>query len=301
VIERFAVHFRSPMKLHVIDGTYELFRAYYGAPSATTSRGEEVGATRSLLASFASFAARDEVSHLACAFDHVIESFRNQLFLGYKTGDGIEPDLWAQFPLAEAASRALGIVTWPMVEFEADDALATAAQRFSGHLELEQVVILSPDKDLMQCVRGDSVVVFDRLRNKTYDERGVIEKFGVPPESIPDYLALVGDSADGIPGVPRWGAKSASAMLAHYKMLEQIPDDERLWAVKLRGAAQLASSLRQSRPESYLYRKLARLRTDVPQSEELSDLEWRGPRPSELRELCARLEDDSVLLRFGLE
>ena len=287
------------MKLHLFDGTYELFRAYYGAPSAKNSHGEEIGATRALLSSLASFANRDEVTHLACAFDHVIESFRNDLFAGYKTGAGIDPELWSQFSLAEAASQALGIVTWPMLEFEADDALATAAYRFAGHPEVEQVVILSPDKDLMQCVQGERVVVHDRMRNKTYDERGVVEKFGVSPKSIADYLALVGDNADGIPGVPRWGAKSASSVLAEYEKLERIPDDERHWAVKVRGAKALAESLRQARDESYLYRKLAVLRTDVPQREELDDLRWRGPRLDLLGTLSARLEDDSVLRRFG--
>lgn len=286
------------MKLHLFDGTYELFRAFYGAPAARNEWGEEVGATRSLLRSLASFVRRKQGTHLACAFDHVIESFRNELFEGYKTGEGIQPELWSQFPLAEAACSALGIVAWPMVEFEADDALASAAQRFRQHPDVDQVVILSPDKDLMQCVCGEKVVVHDRLRDRIYDERGVVEKFGVLPASIPDYLALVGDSADGIPGIPRWGAKSASAVLARYGHLERIPADSKSWAVKVRGAAALAANLNDLREESRLYRTLAILRTDVPLQESLEDLQWRGPRLEELSELCERLGDVSVLGSF---
>lgn len=284
------------MKIHLFDGTYELFRSFYGAPGAKTSTGEEVGATRSLLLSLAAFVQRPEVTHVACAFDHVIESFRNELFDGYKTGEGIDPELWAQFPLVEAATRALGIVTWPMIEFEADDALATAAYRFRD--DVEQVVLVSPDKDLMQCVRADKVVVFDRMRRRTYDQHGVHEKFGVEPDSIPDYLALVGDSADGIPGIPRWGAKSAAQVLAHYGHLESIPDDESSWPIKVRGAAALAKNLRELREEGLLYRTLATLRTDVPLGEQLDDLRWTGPSLPELRALCRRIEDDTVLERL---
>ena len=284
------------MKIHLFDGTYELFRSFYGAPSRTTSAGLEVGATRSFLLSLAAFVKQPEVTHVACAFDHVIESFRNDLFDGYKTGEGIDPALWSQFPLAEEAAYALGYVSWPMVEFEADDALATAADRFAPLVE--QVVILSPDKDLMQCVRGEQVVVHDRLRNRIYDEAGVVAKFGVSPASIPDYLALVGDSADGIPGIARWGAKSAAAVLAAYRHLERIPDDDRAWTVKLRGSGVLAQNLREARERSLLYRKLAVLRTDVPLAENLEDLRWRGPRQEELASLCRRIEDDSVLARF---
>ncbi|HEU5077276.1 MAG TPA: 5'-3' exonuclease H3TH domain-containing protein [Polyangiaceae bacterium] len=284
------------MKAHLFDGTYELFRAFYGAPSKVTASGEEVGATRSLLLSLAGFARQPDVTHVACAFDHVIESFRNDLFPGYKTGEGIDPALWAQFPLAEDAVRALGFVCWPMVEFEADDALATAAARFAP--EVEQVVILSPDKDLLQCVQGQRVVVHDRLRGRTYDEAGVALKLGVPPASVPDYLALVGDTADGIPGIPRWGAKSAAAVLAEYGHLERIPDDDRAWKVKPRGSSVLAANLREAREASLLYRRLATLRTDVPLPESLEDLRWRGPRLPELQNLCHRIEDDSVLTRL---
>ena len=284
------------MKAHLFDGTYELFRAFYGAPSKVTAAGEEVGATRSLLLSLAGFAKQPGVTHVAVAFDHVIESFRNELFLGYKTGDGIDPLLWAQFPMAEAVVRALGFVCWPMVEFEADDALATAAHRFAP--EVEQVVILSPDKDLLQCVSGEQVVVHDRLRSRTYDAAGVVAKLGVPPASIPDYLALVGDSADGIPGIPRWGAKSAAAVLAEYGHLERIPDDDRAWTVKVRGAPALAQNLREARAASLLYRKLATLRIDVPLAETLDDLRWRGARKAELQSLCDRIEDDTVMARL---
>jgi len=286
------------VKLHLFDGTYELFRAFYGAPSSENGQGQEVGATRSLLRSMASFVRRKQGTHLACAFDHVIESFRNQLFEGYKTGEGIQPELWSQFPLAEAACRALGIVVWPMVEFEADDALASAAQRFAAEPGIEQVVIWSPDKDLMQCVRGQQVVTYDRLRDRTYDEAGVVEKFGIAPASIPDYLALVGDSADGIPGIPRWGAKSASLVLARYGHLEAIPSDPSVWEVKVRGAAALAANLSELEAESRLYRKLAVLRTDVPLQESIEELAWRGPNLAELAELCQLLGDDSVLQSF---
>jgi len=285
------------VKVHLFDGTYELFRAFYGAPSKLTAAGEEVGATRSLLWSLAGFARQPGVTHVAVAFDHVIESFRNELFLGYKTGEGIDPALWSQFPLAEDVVRALGFVCWPMVEFEADDALATAAARFAS--AVEQVVILSPDKDLLQCVQGERVVVHDRLRTRTYDEPGVVQKLGVPPASVPDYLALVGDTADGIPGIPRWGAKSAALVLAEYGHLEQIPDDDRRWSVKVRGAAALAANLRDARDASLLYRTLATLRTDVPLTESLDDLRWRGPRLPELESLCRRIEDDGVLERLA--
>jgi 5'-3' exonuclease len=226
---------------------------------------------------------------VACAFDHVIESFRNDLYPGYKTGDGIDPDLLAQFPLVERAAEALGVVSWPMVEFETDDAIATAAARFAEHDEIEQIVICSPDKDFAQCVRGRRVVLWDRLRGKIYDDPGVREKWGVPPASIPDWLALVGDSADGYPGVPRWGAKSASVVLAEYGHIESIPDDERHWYIKVRGAKSLGESLRKHRDEVALYKVLATLRTDVPLPERLDDLRWRGADRSALEALYEEL------------
>jgi 5'-3' exonuclease len=286
------------MRLHVFDGTYELFRAFYGAPARTNRRGEEVGATRAFLQSFASFVQRSDVTHVGCAFDHVIESFRNDLFDGYKTGEGIDPALWAQFPLAEAATEALGIVTWRMVDFEADDALCTAAARHANDERVGQVVILSPDKDLMQCVRGQRVVTYDRMRKIEYDEASVIEKFGIPPLSIPDYLALVGDSADGLPGVPRWGAKSSSTILAQYQKLENVPLDEKSWTVKVRGAKGLAENLREHLEDAKLYKRLATLREDVPLQETLDDLHWNAPRLDALAELCERVEDDRVLHSF---
>ena len=286
------------MKLHLFDGTFELFRAFYGAPSRTNARGEEIGATRTFLQSLASFVKRDDVTHVGCAFDHVIESFRNDLFDGYKTGEGIEPALWAQFPLAEAVTEALGIVTWRMIDFEADDALCTAAARNASDERLEQVVIVSPDKDLMQCVRGARVVTYDRMRRVEYDEPNVIEKFGVPPHSIPDYLALVGDSADGLPGVPRWGAKSSSKLLAHYQKLENIPLDERTWQLKVRGAKGLAASLRNHLEDAKLYKLCATLRDDVPLDESLDDMRWQAPRWTALEELSERLEDDTVLVNL---
>ncbi len=229
---------------------------------------------------------------MAVAFDHVIESFRNRLFDGYKTGEGVPEELMAQFPLAEQASHALGLVVWPMVEFEADDALATAAARFAGEPGIEQVVICTPDKDLAQCVRGRRVVCLDRRRRLLLDEEGVVAKFGVPPASIPDWLALVGDDADGIPGVPRFGAKSASALLARYGRIEDIPDDAARWEVPLRGAEALAESLRARRTEAALYKRLATLREDVPLTETLDALRWSGPRDGELSALCRELGDE---------
>ena len=280
------------MKVHLADGTYELFRTYFGAPPATGSAGNEVGAVRGLLSTLISLLSQDDVSHVACAFDTVIESFRNDLFDGYKTGEGMAEDLLAQFPLAERATHALGIVVWPMVEHEADDALATGAHRFAARDDVDQVVICSPDKDLMQCVDGDRVVCLDRRRKIVYDEPAVIGKFGVPPRSIPDYLALVGDAADGLPGVPRFGAKSTAAILARYGDIESIPGDPAAWDVKVRGAAALAANLAAARDDALLYRRLATLVTDVPLREDLDDLEWRGARRDELNALVAELGDD---------
>lgn len=231
------------------------------------------------------------VSHVGVAFDHVIESFRNDLFNGYKTGEGIEEDLVSQFPLAERASRALGIVTWPMVEFEADDALAAAAARWAQAPGVEQILICTPDKDLAQCVSGRRVVRFDRMRRLLLDEEGVHAKFGVAPESIPDWLALVGDAADGIPGIPRWGRKAASTLLAKFRRIENIPSDPSLWGVEVRGAASLAESLAARRRDASLYKTLATLRRDVPLAETLDDLEWKGARREELHSLCDEIGD----------
>ena len=275
------------MKLHLLDATYELFRAYFGFPSRQAPDGSEVGAVYGILDTTLRLLGQRDVTHLGAATDQVIESFRNRMFDGYKTGEGVEPELLAQFPLAEEALLALGVTVWAMREFEADDALATAALRWSG--DVEQVVILSPDKDLMQCVVGDRVVSYNRRERKLYDEAGVVEKFGIPPVSIPDYLALVGDSADGVPGIAGWGAKSTAAVLARYGKLERIPTEAARWEATVRGAARLSANLEEGRERALLYRSLTRLRRDVPLAESLSDLQWRGARPREFTALCDRL------------
>ncbi|MFV8753676.1 5'-3' exonuclease [Nannocystaceae bacterium ST9] len=288
------------MRLHLVDGTYELFRSFYGAPPAKAPDGREVGATRGLLRSMLALLREPETTHVAIAFDHVIESFRNDLFSGYKTGAGIDPDLWAQFPLVEQAASALGLVVWPMIEFEADDALASAAARWADDPRVEQVMICSPDKDLGQCVRGNKVVLVDRRRKEVYDEPRILEKFGVGPASIPDLLALVGDSADGLPGIPRWGMKSAAAVLIEYGQIDRIPDDAAQWTVKVRGAAALAESLRERREQARLYRTLATLRVDVPLPErELDELRWRGADRAALTDLCEAIDDPRALERVG--
>ena len=283
------------MRIHLIDGTYELYRAFYGSPSSRTHSGSEVGAVRGLMRSFLALLNETDVSHVAVAFDHVIESFRNRLYAGYKTGEGIDPLLFAQFGLAEDAARALGIVTWPMVEFEADDALAAAAARYAREPDVEQVLICSPDKDLAQCVTGSHVVCLDRMRRKLMDEDGVVAKFGVRPASIPDWLALVGDSADGFPGIPRWGAKSAAAVLARYQTIDAIPDDAGDWDVKVRGAVSLAENLRNGRADAALFRQLATLRIDVPLGESVEQLRWAGPDDAALRSLAERIEDRQIV------
>lgn len=276
------------MIVTLLDGTYELFRAFYGAPSALAPDGREVGATRALLRSFAALLADPEATHVAAAFDTVIESFRNQLFTGYKTGEGIDPALWSQFPLAERATHALGIVTWSMIEFEADDALATGARRYAEDPRVRQVRIASPDKDLCQCVTGERIVLYDRKKQAATNEPGVLTRLGVPPVSVPGFLALVGDTADGIPGVPRWGEKSAAKVLQHYGQVAAIPDDARQWAVSVRGADALARELAAHRTEVELYERLATLRFDVPLLEDLDALRWRGP-SADLGPLCDEL------------
>jgi 5'-3' exonuclease len=285
------------VNLHLVDGTFELFRAYYGSPPSTDARGHEVGAARGLARSLLALLGERDVTHVAVAFDHVIESFRNELYPGYKTGDGIDPALHEQFGLAEDVCRALGIVTWPMIEFECDDALAAAAERFAPSTRIERIFICSPDKDLAQCVRGERIVCFDRMRRKTLDEAGVVTKFGVSPKSIPDWLALVGDSADGYPGIARWGAKSAAAVLGIYEHLEAIPGDSTGWRVQVRGAASLAHSLSAHRGEALLYRRLATLRADVPLTERLEDLRWRGPDVAALTTFAEQWGDDVVVER----
>jgi 5'-3' exonuclease len=288
------------VKVHLVDGTFELFRAYFGAPSAKAPDGREVGATRGLLRSMLALLRDSEVSHVACAFDTVIESFRNELFEGYKRGEGLEPDLWEQFPLAEQGCRALGIAVWGMVEFEADDALATGAARYGADPRVEQVVVCSPDKDLAQCVEGERIVTLDRVRRTRRDESGVWDRFGVGPASIPDYLALVGDTADGIPGIAGWGAKSTATVLAHYTHLEAIPDNPQEWAVSPRGAKRLAANLAAAREEAGLYKLLATLRTDVPLEEDLDDLRWRGAYREDLEVFCEQIGDERLVASVDL-
>jgi len=282
------------MRVHLVDGTYELFRMFFGAPSSTDADGVEIGATRAWLRSLAGLLEQPEVTHLAVAFDHVIESFRNALFDGYKTGEGIDPELLGQFPIIEDATRAMGVVAWPMVELEADDALACAAAAYRD--EVEQVVLCSPDKDLYQCLGGEKVVLWDRRRDIVMDAAAVVEKVGVEPASIPDYLALVGDDADGLPGIPRWGAKSTATVLAHYRRLERIPADPADWEVKVRGAKTLAENLGAQREDAALYKRLATLRTDVPPEESLEALRWTGP-TSELSAMAERLGAPEVVAR----
>jgi 5'-3' exonuclease len=281
-------------RVHLVDATYELFRAYFAVPPAKAPDGREVGATRGVLSTLLSLCREEGVSHLGCATDHVIRSFRNQLYAAYKTEAGVPEDLLAQFALVEEAMAALGLVVWPMIEFEADDALATAAARFAA--EAEQVVIATPDKDLAQCVRGRQVVMLDRRRKTTLDEDGVRAKFGVPPRSIPDWLALVGDTSDGYPGLPGWGERSAAAVLARYGRIEAVPASASAWDVKVRGAERLAATLVERRDEALLYKRLATLREEVPLRETLADLEWRGARP-ELRAFCASIGFDDFPAR----
>ena len=287
------------MKIHLVDGTYELFRSHYGAPPKKSPSGQEVGATVGLLKSLFSLVSSDGVTHVACAFDHVIESFRNRLYDGYKTGEGIELDLLAQFPVAEKAIAALGIIVWPMIEFEADDAIATAVRLYSGAPGVQQVVVCSPDKDLAQMVSGSRVVCWDRRRDIVLDEEGVVAKFGVRPGSIPDWLALVGDAADGYPGIPHWGSKSAAAVLSKVGHLEDIPDDPRQLALPAGRASRLLESLQSRHKDALLFRVLATLRTDVPITETLGDLEWRGASPG-LRDVCRMLGEDGLVERISL-
>jgi 5'-3' exonuclease len=284
------------VNVHVFDGTYELFRAWFGAPPAT-ARGKEVGATRVYLRSLAGTLRARAITHAGVAFDHVIESFRNDLFAGYKTGEGLDPRLVAQFELAERASRALGVTTWPMVEFEADDALATAAARCASDPAVERVVIAAVDKDLCQCVIGTRVTCWDRWKDVTLDEPAVIEKHGVLPGSIPDLLALVGDTADGIPGLPGWGKSSAAKVLREWETIEAIPTDPSAWRVTVRGADKLAAALSAQRDDALLYKRLATLRLDCPIACAPSDLAWRGPDEAALGALCDELELDRSLVR----
>jgi 5'-3' exonuclease len=285
--------------VHLVDGTYELFRAFYGAPSSLTDDGREVGATRALLRSFSTMLQEPECTHIAIAFDTVIESFRNQLFPGYKTGEGIDPALWSQFALAERATRALGIVTWSMYDFEADDAIATFAARAAQSPEVTEVRICSPDKDFGQCV-GDRVVLYDRRKRIGLDPTGVRERLGVLPGQVPSWLALVGDTADGIPGIARWGARSAAKVLEHYPNVAAIPDDVRQWKVDVRGAPALASELAKARDAALLYEKLATLRLDVPLEESVEDLRHRAVLLEDLAAVAAEVGAPEVYERWKL-
>jgi 5'-3' exonuclease len=285
------------MELFLVDGTYELFRHYYAVPSARDKHGREVGAARGVLASVLGMI-KGGATHVAVATDHVIESFRNQLWAGYKTSEGVEPDLLAQFPLLEEVLSAAGIVVWPMVEFEADDALAAGAAAAAKDTRVERVVICTPDKDLAQSVTGTRVVQLNRRTRVTLDERGIIQKFGVPPSSIPDYLALVGDSADGYPGLKGWGAKSSSVVLAKFGHLEAIPKDCREWGVNVAGASSLAATLSRDWENALLFRKLATLRTDIALFDDVDQLRWNGPKP-EFEAIAAELDGAKTVSRKG--
>jgi 5'-3' exonuclease len=274
--------------VYLVDGTYELFRHYYAVPSARDASGLEVGAVRGVVGSLLGLLNRG-ATHVAVATDHVIESFRNSLWPGYKSSAGVDRDLLAQFQPLEDALTALGVVVWPMVEFEADDALAAGAARAALDPRVERVIICTPDKDLGQCVRGTRVVQLDRRRNITRDEAGIVAKFGVRPASIPDYLALVGDASDGYPGLPGWGAKSTAAVIAKFEHLEAIPEDSREWRVNAANAATLAATFARDRDHAFLFRDLATLRTDMPLFESVDELKWAGPR-EEFAALGARLD-----------
>ncbi len=276
------------MDIYLVDGTYELFRHYYALPSARDQDGREVAAVRGVLASVLGMI-KGGATHIAVATDHVIESFRNGLWAGYKTSEGIEPDLLAQFPLLEDVLSAAGIVVWPMVEFEADDALAAAALAAARDARVERVIICTPDKDLAQCVSGTHIVQLNRRTRVTLDEPGIVKKFGVSPASIPDYLALVGDAADGYPGLPAWGAKSSAAVLAKFLHLEGIPTDYREWRVNVVNAFALADTLSRERCNAVLFRTLAMLRTDISLFDDVDQLRWNGPTDS-FDALAARLD-----------
>jgi 5'-3' exonuclease len=276
------------MKVHLVDGTYELFRHFFGAPPHRTAAGDEVAAVRGVVGSVLQLLG-EGATHVGVATDHVIESFRNDLWPGYKTGEGVDPDLWSQAWPLESALVALGVLVWPMVALEADDALASGAAVADDDPEVEQIVICTPDKDLGQCVRGTRIVQLDRRKDTLIDEGGVTAKFGVGPASIPDYLALVGDSADGFPGLPGWGAKSAATVLARWRHIEEIPADPRHWDVTVRGAVKLATTLEERREDAQLFKDLATLRIDRSLLGAVEDLRWRGPTDA-FAAVCAAMD-----------
>jgi 5'-3' exonuclease len=283
------------MDVHLIDGTYELFRHYFAVPAATDVNGQEVGAVRGVLASVLSMI-ESGATHVGVATDHVVESFRNDLYPGYKTSEGVPPDLLSQFPILEEALAAMGVMVWPMVYFEADDALASAAAKAAKDKRVRQVLICTPDKDLSQSVVGTRVVQLDRRRELLRDEAGVVEKFGVKPGSIPDFLALVGDTADGFPGVSGWGLKAAALTLCQYPHLESIPKDWQNWDPSIRRARALSESLFCAWEDALLFRTLATLRLDVPVFDTVDDLRWNGPRPN-FENYCRRLKSPGLLDR----
>lgn len=285
----------SGMNIYLVDGTYELFRYFFAVPSAKDASGQEIGAVRGVLGSVLSMIEAG-ATHVGVATDHVVESFRNNLYFGYKTSEGVAPELLSQFPILEEALQAMGVLVWPMVEFEADDALASAAAKSAGDDRVKQVIICTPDKDLSQCVVGSRVVQLDRRRELLRDEAGVMAKFGVSPKSIPDYLAVVGDSADGYPGIEGWGAKAAALVFSQYPHLEDIPKDWRNWHPSIRRASRLAESLFPAWDDAILFRTLATLRLDVPVFDSVNVLFWQGPRP-EFQQVCERLKSPDVLRR----
>jgi len=283
------------MDVHLIDGTYELFRHFFALPSAFDGNGQEIAATRGVLASVLSMLERG-ATHVGVATDHVVESFRNDLYPGYKTSEGVPPELLSQFPIVEQALEAMGVVVWPMVYFEADDALASAAAKAAQDDRVKQVLICTPDKDLSQCVVGTRVVQLDRRRKLLRDETGVVERFGIKPKSIPDYLAVVGDSADGYPGVAGWGVKAAALTLSQYAHLEDIPKSWQEWDPSIRKARALSESLFTAWNDALLFRTLATLRLDVPVFNSVDDLRWQGPRAS-FEKYCQRLKAPELLAR----
>jgi 5'-3' exonuclease len=285
------------MVVHLIDGTYELFRHFFAVPAAADVNGQEIGAVRGVVASVLSMIERG-ATHVGVATDHVVESFRNDLYPGYKTSEGVPPELLSQFPILEEALAAMGVVVWPMVHFEADDALASAAAQAAKDDRVKQVLICTPDKDLSQCVVGTRVVQLDRRRDLVRDEAGVVAKFGVKPQSIPDYLAVVGDSADGFPGLPGWGVKAAALALSQYPHLEDIPKDWREWHPSIKKARLLSESLFDAWNDALLFRTLATLRLDVPVFETVEELRWKGPRPS-FAEHCRRMKSPDLLGRVS--
>jgi 5'-3' exonuclease len=285
------------MNVHLIDGTYELFRYFFAVPSSKTDSGQEIGAVRGVLTSIFSMIEAG-ATHLGVATDHVVESFRNDLYPGYKTSEGVAPELLSQFPILEEALQAMGVMVWPMTYFEADDALAAAAARAAQDERVAQVLICTPDKDLGQCVVGSRVVQLDRRREILRNEAGVVEKFGVKPESIPDYLAVTGDTADGYPGISGWGAKAAALALTQYGHLEQIPKDWQQWHPSIRRARPLAEALFGAWDDALLYRKLATLRLDVPVFETVDELQWKGPR-SDFEVVCERLRAGALFRRVS--